>query len=155
MLPTMPMKHVNAPCITPASSSVPAIMPPVPSLTALRPAPLRIERGSSVKKDCIGAIVVPDAGNGGGRPMNKDIPAAVMNRLHSLQEVAENQAARLARNTYAIASARARLSGGFSKDAEYKDVRATLDDLLADQPILQKRVRQAQSVVTSCKSWLD
>src|SRR5262245_46408565 len=67
MLPTMPMKHVNVPCITPASSSVPAITPPVQLLIPRRLVPWTMQRGSNVNKDYIGAIVVPDAGNGGGR----------------------------------------------------------------------------------------
>src|SRR5262245_54220568 len=87
--------------------------------------------------------------------MNRDVPAAVMNRLRTLEATAEDLADKLARTSTAISSARSRLTGGFERDNSYADVRASLNDLLEDEKILQKRVRQARSVVAACRQWLD
>ena len=55
----------------------------------------------------------------------------------------------------AIAGARQRLSGGFQKDQEFTDLRASLDQLVNDQPVLERKLRDAEFALADCKAWLD
>ena len=83
------------------------------------------------------------------------LPAPVLAKLLALEQHAKKLADRVVKTEDGIASARARLTGGFEKQSEYDDLRASLNQLLADKPVLEKRLHAAQSTLSSCKVWLD
>ena len=83
------------------------------------------------------------------------LPAPVLAKLLALEQHAKKLAERVAKTQDGIASARARLTGGFEKQSEYDDLRATLNQLVADKPVLEKKLHAAQSTPSSCKVWLD
>jgi hypothetical protein len=88
--------------------------------------------------------------------MNRsDLPAPVLAKLFSLQEVAEDLALRVARAENGITNARERLTGGFDKQSDYHDLRATLNQLMADKPTLEKKLHAAQSALRACTGWLN
>jgi hypothetical protein len=43
----------------------------------------------------------------------------------------------------------------FRHDQEFRDLRATLDQLVADQPHLERKQRDAEFVLGDCRAWLD
>jgi hypothetical protein len=43
------------------------------------------------------------------------------------------------------------LTGGFQRQSEYDDLRKALDQLVADKPVLERRLRAAQSVHAACR----
>ena len=51
------------------------------------------------------------------------------------------------------ASPRVRLAG-LQQESEY-DLRATLDQLVADKAVLEKNLQAAQSLQSACKAWLE
>ena len=57
-------------------------------------------------------------------------------------------------NSSSIATSRATTSRG-NKRSEYDDLRATLDQLVADKAMLEKKLHAAQSLQSACKTWLD
>jgi septal ring factor EnvC (AmiA/AmiB activator) len=61
----------------------------------------------------------------------------------------------VARTKDAIDNARQRLSGGFQKDQEYRDLRASLDRLITDRPILENKLRDAEITLAQSKQFLD
>jgi hypothetical protein len=88
--------------------------------------------------------------------MNRnELPAAVLKKLIDLDEQVEYLTCKLADTEQGIADARRRLSGGFKGEREYDDLRAALGELVNEKPILEKKLHAAQSVLSSCKSWLD
>jgi hypothetical protein len=88
--------------------------------------------------------------------MNRsDLPNGVLSKLFDLDEHVEHLTRRLANTEQGIADARRRLSGGFRQQAEYDDLSASLKQLLADKPTLEKKLHSAQSVLSNCKVWLD
>ena len=66
---------------------------------------------------------------------------------HLTQQITNTQAA--------IAAARQRLGGGFERDQEYRDLRATLDKLVADQPILERKLDAARYTLADARAFLD
>lgn len=83
------------------------------------------------------------------------IPSHVQAKLDELEQQAEHLAEQVARTTDGIASARRRLSGGFQQDREFFDLRAGLDELVADQPILERKLRDAEFTLADCRAWLE
>ena len=51
--------------------------------------------------------------------------------------------------------ARTRLGGGFERNSEYHDLRASLDKLVADKPKLESKLRDAEYTLADAKAWLD
>jgi hypothetical protein len=89
-------------------------------------------------------------------PMNYNkLPAPVLAKLLALEQHAKKLADRVAKTQDGIAGARTRLTGGFSKQADYDDLRASLHQMVGDLPALKKRCDGAQSTLSSCKVWLD
>jgi chromosome segregation ATPase len=83
------------------------------------------------------------------------LPTVVLNKLIELDEQVEDLTRKLANTEQGIADAHRRLSGGFRKQAEYDDLSASLKELAADKPTLEKKLHTAQSVLSNCKAWLD
>jgi predicted nucleic acid-binding Zn-ribbon protein len=83
------------------------------------------------------------------------LPNGVLSRLVELDEQVEDLTRKLANTEQGIADARGRLTGSFSKQAEYDDLSASLKELVADKPTLEKKLHTAQSVLSNCKVWLD
>jgi hypothetical protein len=79
----------------------------------------------------------------------------VLSRLVELDEQVEDLTRKLANIEQGIADARGRLTGSFRKQAEYDDLSASLKELVADKPTLEKKLHTAQSVLSNCKSWLE
>jgi hypothetical protein len=88
--------------------------------------------------------------------MNRSkLPNGVLSRLIDLDDQVEYLTRKLANTEHGIADARRRLSGGFRKQTEYDDLAASLKQLVADKPMLEKKLRNAQSVLSNCKVWLE
>jgi predicted nuclease with TOPRIM domain len=88
--------------------------------------------------------------------MNRSkLPNGVLSRLVELDEQVEDLTRKLANTEKGIADARHRLSGNFRHQAEYHDLSASLKELAADKPTLEKKLHTAQSVLSNCKAWLD
>jgi hypothetical protein len=88
--------------------------------------------------------------------MNRsNLPPAVLSKLLELGEHVEFLDRKITDTERGIITAQARLTGGFSKQAECDDLTASLKQLVADKPVLEKKLHGAQSVLSSCKSWLD
>ena len=88
--------------------------------------------------------------------MNRSkLPAGVLSKLIQLDEQVEDLTREVANTEQGIANARRRLSGSFTSERECDDLRATLDQLVNDKPMLEKKLHAAQSVLSACKSWLD
>jgi hypothetical protein len=83
------------------------------------------------------------------------LPAPVLAKLLALEQHAKDLSQRVAKTQDGIASARTRLTGGFARQSEYDDVTASLKQLVADKPVLEKKLHSAQSTLSSCKVWLD
>jgi hypothetical protein len=84
-----------------------------------------------------------------------NVPQPVLAKLIALEEVVEALSQRVAKTQDGIASARTRLTGSFARQSEYDDVTASLKQLVADKPVLEKKLHAAQSTLSSCKIWLD
>src|SRR4051812_27795214 len=53
-----------------------------------------------------------------------------------------------------IATARARLTGGFEETSGYDDARATLDDMVRALPPLRDKYERTKSTHAACRIWL-
>jgi predicted nucleic acid-binding Zn-ribbon protein len=82
------------------------------------------------------------------------IPEPILDRLDALEPVVEDLTERLARTADAISAARARLDGSFESQEDYDDTMAALRQLIADQPVLQKKLAAARRDQQVCKEWL-
>jgi hypothetical protein len=82
-------------------------------------------------------------------------PDFVSRKLDTLHALVANLTLQLGKTQEAIHGARQRLSGGFQRDSEYRDLRASLDKLLADQPVLESKLHSAEYALTDAKAFLD
>lgn len=73
--------------------------------------------------------------------------------MSELEEVVQGLAERVAKTEDGIANARKRLTGTFARKGEYEDMRATLNQLIADKPILEQKLGAARSTLSNCKLW--
>ena len=83
------------------------------------------------------------------------IPNHVQAKLDKLTQQVEHLTKQVATTQAAITGARQRLSGGFQKDQEYRDLRASLDKLVADQPILENKLDCARYMLADARAFLD
>jgi hypothetical protein len=83
------------------------------------------------------------------------LPAPVLATLLEREQRAKQLADRVAEMQDGIASARARLTGGFEKQSEYADLRASLRQMVGSLPALKTRCDAAQATLSGCKVWLD
>jgi hypothetical protein len=83
-----------------------------------------------------------------------NIPATALTKLIALSDAAEFLSEKLIATEQAIASARQRLSGGFHKQSEYDDLRVTLDQLIADLPVLKRRCAAAEAIHSRCRAFI-
>jgi hypothetical protein len=67
----------------------------------------------------------------------------------------EHRSRKVADTQCGIDAARTRLTGGFRKDQEYDDLRRTLDQMIADKPVLETRLHRTRHMLSACKAWLD
>jgi hypothetical protein len=80
----------------------------------------------------------------------------VLTKLLSLQEAVAALKARADEVERGIEDRRARLWGNVRRaDDDPRSLQAELETLLADQKVLQKRLQAEQSVLSSCKAWVD
>jgi hypothetical protein len=87
--------------------------------------------------------------------MNNDrIPASAFAKMLSLSDASEYYSSRVIQTEQGIAAARQRLTGGMPQ-RDFDDLRASLDALIADLPVLKKKLHTAQSTYSACKSFLD
>jgi hypothetical protein len=86
---------------------------------------------------------------------DKNIPAAALQKLLDLSSAREYLSERVISTEQGIQQARMRLTGNFTRDSEFEDTRSALDQMLVDLPVLQKKLRIAESTYENCKSWLD
>lgn len=84
-----------------------------------------------------------------------ELPASVLANLIELDQQVEYLIRKMADTDQGIAGARARLTGGFQKQAEYEDLAASLQRLVANKPVLERKLHAAQRTLSSCKAWLD
>jgi chromosome segregation ATPase len=82
------------------------------------------------------------------------IPNHVQAKLDKWEQQVEHLTLQLAKTQEAIDGARQRLSGGFQRDSEYRDLRASLDKLVAEKPILETKLADARYTLSSCKDFL-
>jgi hypothetical protein len=82
-------------------------------------------------------------------------PPHIQSKLDELAQTTELLAEQVGKTKDAITGARQRLSGGFQSDQEFSDLRASLDQLVADQPVLGRKLRDAQFTLADCKSFLE
>ena len=82
-------------------------------------------------------------------------PAFVLAKLSELEEVLQGLTERIAKTEDGIAAARKRLTGTFAQKGEYEDMRATLNQMIADKPILEQKLGAAKSTLSACKAWLN
>jgi predicted nucleic acid-binding Zn-ribbon protein len=87
--------------------------------------------------------------------LTDNIPAPALAKLLSLDEAVEHLTQHVAKTQDGIVSARARLTGGFHKQAEYDDLTESLRQLIADKPVLEQKLRVAQTVLSNAKAWLE
>jgi hypothetical protein len=85
----------------------------------------------------------------------RDLPAAVLSKLIELSDTAEFLSDKVTETEQGIASARARLTGGFRNETEYDDLRGTLKQMVNDLPVLRRRCDAAQSTYSACQVFLD
>jgi hypothetical protein len=83
------------------------------------------------------------------------IPDVVFNIVDTFEQQVEHLAQKLASTEGAIANARERLSGGFQKDQEYRDMRVTLDRLIADKPSIEEKLHATKYTLANSKAFLD
>lgn len=82
------------------------------------------------------------------------IPSHVQSKLDKLERQIAVVTQQVSKNKEAITAARGRLSGGFENDGEYADLRAALDKLVADKPILERKLDDAQYSLADAKAFL-
>jgi hypothetical protein len=83
------------------------------------------------------------------------VPPAVLKKLASLDAQAEFLHRKNDDTERAINAARTRLTGSFKSDAEYADLRKTLERLVADQPAVETKFHRTRALASNCKRWLD
>ena len=83
------------------------------------------------------------------------IPDHVQLKLDKFERTVAHLTQQVSRTQEAIDSARERLTGGFQKDSEYYDMRATLDKLIADKPMFASKLDSAQYTLKNCRAFLD
>ena len=82
-------------------------------------------------------------------------PNHVQLKLDKYAQQVAHWTAQVGKTQNAIDSARERLTGGFQKDSEYKDLRASLDRLVEkDFPTAERKLDDAQHTLSECKSFL-
>jgi hypothetical protein len=81
-------------------------------------------------------------------------PNQVQAKLDTFERTVEHLTLQLAKTQDAIDGARQRLTGGFQRDSEYRDLRASLAKLVADQPVLESKLHGAQYTLADCKAFL-
>jgi hypothetical protein len=86
---------------------------------------------------------------------NPNIPSAAYVKLLHLSDVAEHLSDKITETEKAIATARTRLSGGLPKQQEYEDLSASLKQLVADKPALERKLHAAKLVHFNCKTFLN
>ena len=84
-----------------------------------------------------------------------DIPNHVQSKLDRFEQQVEHLGKQVATTQAAIDGARQRLSGGFQKDQEYRDLRGSLDQLIKDLPAIENKLDCARYTLTDCKAFLD
>jgi hypothetical protein len=82
------------------------------------------------------------------------IPSEVQAKLDKLERQVAHWTQQVSKNQDAIADARDRLTGGFQKGEEYRDWRAALDKLIADKPIFEAKLDDAQFTLAECNAFL-
>jgi hypothetical protein len=85
----------------------------------------------------------------------QDIPARVLSKLIALDEQAEFFNRKNDDLERGIAAARTRLSGTFRTDQEYHDLRASLKQMVDDQPTIETNFHRVKHLAAKCKRWLD
>ena len=85
----------------------------------------------------------------------EQLPAPALAKLLALEGAVEDLTQRVAKTQGGIEHARRRLTGGFQKDQEYRDLREILDRMVADEPVLKMKLHAAQRTLSNAKSWLD
>ena len=83
--------------------------------------------------------------------MRRNQPSSVLAQMSELEEVVQRLTERVAKTADGITNARKRLTGTFARKGEYEDMRATLNQLIADKPILEQKLAAAQSTLSRCK----
>jgi hypothetical protein len=83
------------------------------------------------------------------------IPNFVKAKLAALEEQVDNLTRELTNTERAIADARRRLSGSFRTQTELDDLNASLKQLVADQPSLERNLCRARAVLSNVRTWLD
>jgi septal ring factor EnvC (AmiA/AmiB activator) len=82
-------------------------------------------------------------------------PSHVQTKLDAFERTVEHLTLQLLKTQDAITGARQRLSGGFQKDQEYRDLRASLDQLVKDLPVIENKLRDAECTLTDCRAFLQ
>jgi hypothetical protein len=83
------------------------------------------------------------------------IPNQVQAKLDTFERTVEHLTQQLAKTQAAIAGVRQRLSGGFQKDQEYHDLRASLDQMVKDLPAIENKLDAARYTLTDARAFLD
>jgi hypothetical protein len=84
-----------------------------------------------------------------------NIPKTVRDTLLKFDQTVEHLTEQATRTKEAIDLARERLTGGFERDQQYRDVRATLDKLVKDLPAIEDKRDAAERMLERCQAWLD
>jgi hypothetical protein len=82
------------------------------------------------------------------------IPPPVQAKLDTFERTVERLTKQLAATQAAIDGARQRLSGGFQKDSEYHDLRASLAKLVTNKPLFESKLDSAQYTLRTCRAFL-
>jgi septal ring factor EnvC (AmiA/AmiB activator) len=82
------------------------------------------------------------------------IPNQVQAKLDAFERTVEHLTQQLAKTQAAIAGVRQRLSGGFQKDQEYRDLRASLDQMVKDLPAIENKLDAARYTLTDARAFL-
>jgi hypothetical protein len=83
------------------------------------------------------------------------IPDCVQSTVDKYAQQVEHLTHQLGKTQEAIAGARQRLTGGFQRDQEYRDLRATLDRLVKDLPAIENKLHAAEYTLADCRAFLD
>ena len=86
--------------------------------------------------------------------MRRNIPDFVSQKLDRMERQVTVLTQQVSKNQEAIADARERLTGGFPDDQAYRDMRSALDKLLADKPVLEAKLDDAQFALAECAAFL-
>ncbi len=86
---------------------------------------------------------------------HRDIPKPVRDKLLKFEQTVEHLTEKTTRTREAINNARERLTGSFQRDSDYHDMRSTLDKLIKDLPVIERRLADAEYTLEHCQTWLD